>query len=103
MGPKVLGSRLALALATLRTRVSAAESEIRNRPTIAAENIRNAIGDGGGGPDDPLIQALIQKLRPTGPWSADDRIQWLRMLVIGFQIAYGTAEEIKVAKDEAAN
>jgi hypothetical protein len=52
----------------------------------------------GGGPNDPLIQALIQKLPKSGPWNADERINWLRMLVMGFQISYGNEAEIEVKK-----
>jgi hypothetical protein len=33
----------------------------------------------------------------------DDRVNWLKMLVMGFQVAYGTEEEIEVKKKEAAN
>jgi hypothetical protein len=61
----------------------------------------NGSGDGGG-PDDPLIQALIQKLPTTGPWTTDERINWLKMLVLGFQVAYGTDAEIEIIKKEAA-
>jgi hypothetical protein len=58
-------------------------------------------GSGGGGGGDALIQALIDKLPASGPWSADDRVNWLKMLVMGFQVAYGTDEEIEIKK--AAN
>jgi hypothetical protein len=50
-----------------------------------------------------LIQALIEKLPPEGPWSADDRINWLKMLLMGFQVAYGADDEIEIKKKEAAN
>src|SRR5690606_17983319 len=61
-------------------------------------------GSGSGGQDDPLIKALIQKLPAAGaPWAADERINWLKMLVMGFQIAYGTDDEIEITKKEAAN
>jgi hypothetical protein len=36
-----------------------------------------------GGSKDPLIQALIQKLPSSGPWSADERVTWLKMLTNG--------------------
>jgi hypothetical protein len=42
-------------------------------------------------------------LPPEGPWSADDRINWLKMLVMGFQVAYGADDEIEFKKKEAAN
>lgn len=54
------------------------------------------------GPDDPLIQALIDKLPPEGPWNVDDRINWLKLLTMAFQIAYGSVENIEIKK-EAAN
>lgn len=57
-------------------------------------------GSGTGGPNDQLIQALISKLPPSGPWSADDRVNWLKMLVLGFQVAYGADDEIEIKKKE---
>jgi hypothetical protein len=60
-------------------------------------------GGNGGGPSDALIQALIEKLPPSGPWGADERMNWLKMLIMAFQVAYGTDEEIEVKKKEAAN
>jgi hypothetical protein len=50
----------------------------------------------GGGPQDTLIQALIEKLPPAGPWSADERVNWLKLLTMAFQIAYG---HVKLADD----
>jgi hypothetical protein len=35
------------------------------------------------------------------PWPIVGRINWLKMLVIGFQVAYGLEEEIEIIK--AAN
>jgi hypothetical protein len=64
------------------------------------EKRRNGSGDGGG-PDDQLIQALIQKLPASGPWSADERVNWLKLLTMAFQIAYGPDEEIEIRKKEA--
>jgi hypothetical protein len=52
----------------------------------------------GGGPQDTLIQALIEKLPPAGPWSADERVNWLKLLTMAFQIAYGPVEEIEIKK-----
>lgn len=60
-------------------------------------------GTGNGGPNDPLIKALIEKLPGGGSWPADDRVNWLKMLVMGFQVAYGTDAEIEIKKKEAAN
>jgi hypothetical protein len=60
-------------------------------------------GNGSGGQNDPLINALIQKLPSGGNWPVDDRINWLKMLVMGFQVAYGAEAEIEIKKKEAAN
>jgi hypothetical protein len=48
-------------------------------------------------------QALIEKLPPTGPWFTDDRINWLKMPVMRFQVAYGADDEIEIKKKETAN
>jgi hypothetical protein len=57
---------------------------------------------GGGGGKDPLIAALIQKLPDTGTdWSADDRVMWLQMIAMAFQMAYGQKEAIKITKEAA--
>jgi hypothetical protein len=58
--------------------------------------------EGGGGPTDPLIQALIQKHPIEGPWPIDDRVNWLKMLTMAFQITYGHEPSIEIKK-EAAN
>jgi hypothetical protein len=42
---------------------------------------------------DPLIQALIQKLPEKGPWAKADRQNWMKMLEMAFNIAYGATEE----------
>jgi hypothetical protein len=52
----------------------------------------------GGGPQDTLIQALIEKLPPAGPRTADERVNWLKLLTMAFQIAYGQVEEIEIKK-----
>jgi len=49
-------------------------------------------------PEDALIQALMQKLPPSGPWSADERVNWLKLLTMAFQIAYGPSDEIEIKK-----
>ena len=52
---------------------------------------------GGGGPNDPLISALIQKLPMSGTdWSVDDRVMWLQMMTMAFQMAYGQKENIEI-------
>jgi hypothetical protein len=55
---------------------------------------------GGGGPNDPLIKALIQKMPTEGPWSADERVNWLKLLTMAFQMTYGQEPEIEVKKKE---
>jgi hypothetical protein len=66
-----------------------------------------ANGSGGGGPTDPLIRALIQKLPRKGPWSASERVTWLKMLAMAFQMSYGPEPEIEIKEatkiKEAAN
>ncbi len=37
-----------------------------------------------------------------GSWPADDRINWLKMLGMGFQVAYGADDGIEIKKKEAA-
>ena len=53
---------------------------------------------GGSGPDDPLIQALIQKLPLAGPWTADERVTWLKMSAMAFDITYGHEPNIEIKK-----
>lgn len=58
-------------------------------------------GDGGGGPLDPLIEAVIQKLPASGTqWAADERVEWLRLLAMAFQMTYGKVEAIEIKKAE---
>ena len=47
------------------------------------------------------MKAMIQKLPTQGPWPTDERVTWLKMLTMAFQMAYG-CEEISIKK-EAAN
>jgi hypothetical protein len=65
------------------------------------EKDRNGSGGGGGGAGDSLIQALIDKLPESGPWPASERITWLKMLAMAFQMSYGREPEIEIK--EAAN
>jgi hypothetical protein len=57
--------------------------------------------DNDGGPLDPVVAALIKKL-PTGKkeWPVDDRVTWLQMITMAFQLAYGQVETIEVKKKE---
>jgi len=59
------------------------------------------LADGGGGAGDSLIQALIDKLPEGGPWPASERITWLKMLAMAFQMSCGAETEIEIK--EAAN
>jgi len=56
-------------------------------------------GGGGSGTGDLLLDALIAKLPPPGQsWSIDDRITWLSMMAMGFQMAYGPEGNIDVKR-----
>jgi len=77
-------------------------AEVKKDESGKDKNGNGGNGGNGGGPSDALIQALIQKLPPKGPWSADERVNWLKMLAMAFQIAYGPSESIDIKK-EAAN
>jgi hypothetical protein len=59
----------------------------------------SSIGSGGG-PSDPLIAALIQKLPEKGPWTSDDRVMWLKMVAMVFQMAYGLDTAIDIRKSD---
>jgi hypothetical protein len=60
---------------------------------------RNGGDDGDGGDIDPLIAAMIQKLPAAGAsWPADERVTWLRMMAMAFQMAFGQADEIEIKK-----
>jgi hypothetical protein len=45
-------------------------------------------GSGSGGPDDPLIAALIQKLPKSLPVERR-RAYWFKLLAMAFQMTYG--------------
>lgn len=60
-------------------------------------------GGGSGGPNDPLIAALIHKLPNEGPWPAGDRVVWLKMAIMAFDLAYGRDGDIQVATQTAGN
>lgn len=49
---------------------------------------------------DPLIAALIQKLPKDAnlPWPVEDRLAWLQMTAMAFQMAYGAVETIEIKK-----
>ncbi|MDG4889470.1 MULTISPECIES: hypothetical protein [unclassified Mesorhizobium] len=62
----------------------------------SAENGGNGGSGGGSGPKDPLIAALIQKLPQSGPWDAVQRVAWLNLMKMAFQLTYGAADEIEI-------
>lgn len=45
---------------------------------------------------DPLIAALIQKLPPEGNWPVDQRVAWLNLMKMAFQVCYGAQPEIDI-------
>jgi hypothetical protein len=59
---------------------------------------RDAGGGGDEPPLDPLIAALIQKLPAAGTteWRVEDRVMWLQMAEMAFQMAYGSVEPIEI-------
>jgi hypothetical protein len=73
---------------------------LRRPSRIEAIKMGPALGDRGdsGGPNDPLISALIQKLPKAGAWPVDERVTWLRMLAMAFQVTYGQEPEIEIKK-----
>ncbi len=58
-----------------------------------------ARGSSGGGGLDPVIAALIQKL-PKGKddWPVDQRVTWLQMIAMAFDLAYGPGAPISITK-----
>lgn len=44
----------------------------------------------------PLIAALLEQLPPDGTWPRGARVNWLRMMVMAMNQAYGEAAEIAV-------
>ncbi|WP_119300889.1 hypothetical protein [Dongia deserti] len=62
---------------------------------------KNGGGDDGGDKPDPLIGALIQKLPKAGSdWSVQERVMWLQMMSMAFQMAYGQKDQIEIKSVE---
>lgn len=54
-------------------------------------------GGGGSGTGDVLLDALISKLPAAGTqWGIEERIAWLSMMAMGFQITYGAQPSIDI-------
>jgi hypothetical protein len=50
---------------------------------------------------DRLLAALITKLPPaTAPWRREERIAWLRMMTMAFNVVYGACAAVPVAPGE---
>ena len=59
-------------------------------------------GGGDGGTGDKLLDALISKLPAAGQtWSVDERVAWLSLMAMGFQITYGVEPTIEIKKANA--
>jgi hypothetical protein len=70
-------------------------------PAKETEKVKNKNGGGGGDdlpPLDGLILALVKKLPPTGTteWKVQNRVMWLQMVAMAFQMAYGPVEPIEI-------
>jgi hypothetical protein len=51
---------------------------------------------------DRLLAALIAKLpSSTEPWMREDRVAWLRMMAMAFDVVYGPCGEIRIASEAA--
>jgi hypothetical protein len=66
-----------------------------------SERAKNKNGGGGGDdlpPLDGLILALVKKLPPAGTsdWKINDRVMWLQMAAMAFQMAYGSVGPIEI-------
>lgn len=60
---------------------------------------RNAGSGGGGGTGDALLDALISKLPPAGQnWGVDERIAWLSLMAMAFQMTYGAESVIEIQR-----
>lgn len=56
-------------------------------------------GGSGGGTGDALLDALISKLPSSGTeWGVEERISWLGLMAMGFQITYGVVPNIEIKK-----
>jgi len=49
---------------------------------------------------DRLLAALIAKLPATEPWPRADRIAWLRMMAMAFDVIYGPSGGVRIAPVE---
>ena len=64
---------------------------------MAEAPLRIAPGGPPVGRSDPLIGALIEKFPPMGStWSIEQRLVWLRMAAMAFDLAYGVDAPIEI-------
>lgn len=84
---------------------SAVSSSVQTGSSIVAAaptSSPNANFGGGGGGNltgDLLIDALISKLPQPGTiWSADERVTWLSLISMAFQMTYGVEPNIEIKK-----
>ncbi len=78
----------------------AVKSEIQERKDYSSNTGNNVVAnDSVANNLDPVVAALIQKL-PTAKsdFPIDDRVTWLRMITMAFQMAYGPTETIDILK-----
>jgi len=51
---------------------------------------------------DPLLVAVIARLPVFAPWPRADRVAWLQMIAMAFDVVYGPCGGIRVVAPEAA-
>jgi hypothetical protein len=77
-------------------------------PAKENEKVKSQNGGGGGDdlpPLDGLILALVKKLPPIGTkeWNIQDRVMWLQMAAMAFQMAYGSVGPIEIKSGDDNN
>ena len=78
------------------SRIEAGIGHSAGQATATGISVGSGAG-GGTGHGDPLIAALISKLPASGtPWPVADRVMWLNMISMAFQMAYGQEPLIEI-------
>jgi hypothetical protein len=54
-------------------------------------NVYEQPGNATVGREDPLLEAVIDKLPEHGPWYQAERDNWLKLLGMALDVAYGSA------------